>query len=62
MGFLGKKRQLFEFTLLHHVLSELFKNSILPLEIHFCYKKQGSTLTFFLDFDKNSFIIILGFF
>ena len=34
--FFGKKPKIIEFTLLHHDLSQLFKKSILPLEITFC--------------------------
>ena len=56
--FFVKKPKNIEFTLLHHDLSQLFKKSILPLEIPFCViffiKNKVVPLGFFFsDFDKN---------
>ena len=43
----GKKRNILEFTLLHHVTWELLKKSVLPLEIPFWVFFLQKTLGFF---------------
>ena len=54
-----------KFTLLHHVFSKLFKKSIYHLKSHFMSffnKNQGSTLSFFSDFDQNSWFLNLPYY